>query len=382
MAPLLRLVARGLRAVARRSSVEHAEFARALDERRRNLLERVASDATVKADEVADWEAMARLVERSAPRLPVLASVLPFLCVAFLVTLAGLMRVDRAAFDLDVTATFVQVIVRGPQPLEVPPSSWVMASSKSLATQSYECPISGRIASLRVEPEGGGVRVEVSDLLLGDQLELSSHPDSEKPTYEIALSAANRPDPFQAEVVAKGTAVSFGWESGIGHCGSVPARISLGSQQDLRLTFPLPNDAQRGKIASDVPITAIDLDESVEVGTLHEDTSYRSSQVVSGMLLVSTAGEQRIALRANDRVFLGKLDGARLVSAEVDHGSIHARFVGRAGELAVGDDHRDLRPTHFELWNANRPLKLYWGAATYLFGVALAALRMLKRKSL
>ena len=130
-----------------------------------------------------------------------------------------------------------------------------------------------------------------------------------------------------------------------------------------------------------LPVDAVKFDDSAEAGTAHAPAFYRSSRILSGTVTVITAGDRRTTLRPKETLLVSNLREARVVSLDVGTGSVHLSLVGRAAGIAVGAEHRDLRPTRFESWNANQPIKLYWGAASYLFGLALAALRVVRKKS-
>jgi len=138
--------------------------------------------------------------------------------------------------------------------------------------------------------------------------------------------------------------------------GALPALLHLSSADTLRFR--------------EIAVSGLGFFEERADGT---QSSVFASQIVSGTLTITDTGEQ-IPLVPAAALLLADAGGL-VGTLRVAPNNVRVKFEGTASEvkLGTGDFARDLKPTFLEWFFHQQKLGFFWGAITFLWGMAWGA---------
>lgn len=146
-----------------------------------------------------------------------------------------------------------------------------------------------------------------------------------------------------------------------------------GREKVVDITMTVAEGA-RATFARVIPVSALKLLK------VHQDTvgqtRVEESTIRAGTIYFSDLDDKSQSLRAGEMLRLEVSEGhLRALSLAEDH--VAFSFHGRLTELTSGEGRgrRSLMPTYLEWMSAQYALSLLWGAAMYVFGLALAIMR-------
>ena len=227
-----------------------------------------------------------------------------------------------------------------------------------------------REASLDLNVSGG--KVELRHLFIGHGALLTLASDETGATDMVV-----REGPFRGDLDVSGTVA--------GSAGPTPAERLPPAAYDPDMPpgrFGFQYDG-RGALPALLHLSAADtlgLREMVVsgLGFFEEradgtQSSVFASQIVSGTLTITDTGEQ-IPLAPAAALVLADADGL-VATLRVAPKNVHVKFEGRASEvkLGTGDFTRNLKPTILEWLFHQQKLGFFWGAITFLWGMAWSA---------
>lgn len=104
------------------------------------------------------------------------------------------------------------------------------------------------------------------------------------------------------------------------------------------------------------------------------------STILSGELFLAELIEQKYTLRPGEGIQIEDSDGI-IRTLKLSNNQIMMNFHGNVSGLSMGWDQnrKDLMPTWLEWLSARHSLKLLWGTALYVFGIAAAVYKFLKK---
>ena len=147
--------------------------------------------------------------------------------------------------------------------------------------------------------------------------------------------------------------------------------MGRGKLLDVAMTLAEGTEAAFVRV---IPVNALSLVK------IHPDrvgeSPVEESTIRAGTIYFVDLGDSSRALRTAEMLRLELSEGqVRALSLAGDHISLSFRGAVTSLTTGEGSDRRSLMPTYLEWLSAQHALSLFWGAAMYVFGLALAIMR-------
>ena len=324
------------------------------------------------------------LRQRLRAQLPLFLVVVATLA---LVSVLFFARVHSTEIELDVETTRADFVVSGRQALI---DALVLSRIGIGRLRAAEVPRARDQDAQVVRSDSDDIAVQIAPATAGDRTGTITLQDLVlPPATTVSLTHAEGSQSHRIDLTAAppDLHVALSGPTALGITGAGRRTLDLEVPSDLTLhagksgaflDLELPA-AARGQLARQLRARNLRLHDVDESGDETETVVKRVSAILSGTLYFEALDGQQRKLRAGEMLQFAHSEG-ELRTVRLEAGGIALSFFGTVDGMTVGrgQNQVSLMPTWLEWLRARHGLGLFWGAAVYLCGLAVTAVKWLR----
>ena len=296
-------------------------------------------------------------------------------------------RVRSTEIELDVETTRADFVLSGRQAVI---DALVLSRLGIGRLRAAEVPRARDQDPQVVRADGDDLAVQIAQATVGDRTGTITLQDLVLPAATtVSLTDVGIPQQHRIELTAAPPDIHVGLSgpTSLGVTGAgrrtldfeVPGDLALqAGQNGPFLDLELP-PATRGELAGQLGARNLRFHDIDESGDGTDTIAKRTSAILAGTVYFEALDGQQRKLRAGEMLQFTRSEG-ELRTVRFEAGAILLNFRGTVRGMTVGRDHNQvsLMPTWLEWLRARHGLGLFWGSAVYLYGIAMAAIKLLR----